>query len=196
MVRYRYPLVINLTWLRETTIFNGNPHYKWWLSIAMLVITRGYLKKTIHPLVVLGAASDTLGSFWKITRSTWSCGSCGSGIGDDGDVTGSRWYPLVLSANTLRCQAWLAGKWTIEINDFLTKTSILFRDFPASHVWLPEGSYWNGMPPIKHGQRTEIVEFSQSSGDVNRLLLKPWPSRHSEFSHEQLYMIFQTYGRG
>ena len=31
-------------------------------------------------------------------------------------------------------QTWLAGKWTIEISDFPSKTSIQVEDFPASHV--------------------------------------------------------------
>ena len=36
---------------------------------------------------------------------------------------------------TLRChQTWRAGKWTVEIGDFPTQTSIQFGDFPARHV--------------------------------------------------------------
>ena len=31
-------------------------------------------------------------------------------------------------------QTWRAGKWTIEISDFLNATSIQFGDFPTSHV--------------------------------------------------------------
>ena len=36
-------------------------------------------------------------------------------------------------------QTWRAGKWTIETSDFPIKTSNQGH-FPASHVWLPEGT--------------------------------------------------------
>ena len=47
------------------------------------------------------------------------------------------------------------GKWTMEISNFPIKNSIQLGDFPANHVWLPEGnlmfrSFWLLNP---HGKK-------------------------------------------
>ena len=48
--------------------------------------------------------------------------------------------PQWRAETTLRCHhTWRAGKWTIDLCLIFLETSIQFGDFPASHVWLPEG---------------------------------------------------------
>ena len=45
------------------------------------------------------------------------------------------WCLQIASGN----QTWLAGKWTIEMSGFPSYKPQVTVDFPASHVWLPEG---------------------------------------------------------
>ena len=55
------------------------------------------------------------------------------------------WYPAVIKHGN--------GKLPIKIGDVPIETSIEFGDFPASHVWLPEGQKkrWPHCPPKTWG---------------------------------------------